>query len=159
VGPFSRRRVRASDADHFTIRLDDVERRVLVDVCEQLRHALQQDDVGPALRRLFPVAHVAEPELEAQYQSMVHDDLRTKRLADLEVVISGAEAKGLDREALEQWMTAINAVRLVFGTSLDVDEEGPGALDPDDPRTPALVVYHFLGEVLQDIVEALSETL
>jgi hypothetical protein len=159
VGLFSRRRVRALDADTFTIRLDDTERAVLADVCEQLREAIEQDDATPALRRLFPMAHASDAEQEAQYQEMVHDDLRTKRLGDLTTLIDGAQATQLDREALEQWMTAINAVRLVFGTTLDVGEDEPDGLDPDDPETPALIVYHFLGALLQDIVEALGETL
>jgi hypothetical protein len=159
VALFSRRRVRAVAADRFTIRLDETERRVLVDVCEQLREALEHDDGAPGLRRLFPAAHATDAELDAQYRSMVHDDLRTRRLEDLTAVIDGAEATELDREALERWMTAVNSVRLVLGTTLDVGEEDPGPLDPDDPLTPALAVYHFLGAVLDDVVHALATTL
>jgi hypothetical protein len=108
---------------------------------------------------LFPVAHAGDAELEAQYRDLVHDDLREKRLADLRSVIEGANAEDLDREGLERWLTAINAVRLVLGTVLDVGEEDPGPLDPDDPNTPTMVVYHFLGGLLEEIVRALSATL
>jgi hypothetical protein len=159
VGPFSRRKVRADGPDRFVVRLDDTERRVLADVCDQLATALDEDEGVDAFRRLFPVAHPDDPGLEAGYRDLVHDELRTKRLADLRAVVDGADARELDRAGLERWMTAVNAVRLVLGTLLDVDESDPGALDPDDPSTPTRVVYHFLGGLLDEIVQALSSTL
>ena len=159
MGPFTRRKVRPEGPDRFVIRLDEVERRVLEDVCGQLVDALGHGTDGAALRRLFPVAHAGDAELEARYHELVHDDLRSKRLADLQAVIDGADARELDREGLERWMTAINAVRLVLGTVLDVGEEEPGAIDPDDPDLASLVVYHFLGGLLEEIVRALSSTL
>jgi hypothetical protein len=159
VGPFSRRKVKAEGPDRFVVRLDDVERRVLEDVCGQLVDALDQGAESAALRRLFPVAHAGDAELEAKYRDLVDDDLRAKRLADLRAVVEGVDARELDREGLERWMTAINSVRLVLGTVLDVGEEDPGPLDPEDPNTPTLVVYHFLGGLLDEIVRALSSTL
>ena len=159
MGPFTRRKVRPEGPDRFVIRLDEVERRVLDDVCGQLVDALDQGADGAALRRLFPVAHAGDAELEARYHELVHEDLRAKRLADLRAVIDGTDARELDREGLERWMTAINSVRLVLGTVLDVGEEDPGPLDPEDPDMPSLVVYHFLGGLLDEIVRALSSTL
>ena len=82
--------------------------------------------------------------------------LRATRLADLAAVVEGAEAAELDTAGLERWMRAINAVRLVFGTALDVGEGPVEALDPDDPSTPAMAVYLFLGYLLEEIVEQLS---
>jgi hypothetical protein len=160
VGLFSRRHLieRAGD-DRFVIRLDDTEREVLGDVCEQLAEALETgddlDDV-PAFRRLFPAAHVEDPQLEAEYRELAHDDLLASRLESLRAVVEGASASELDAAGLEHWMLAVNSVRLVFGTALDVGEEPLGPLDPDDPDTPSLVVYHFLGQVLDDAVSALS---
>jgi hypothetical protein len=163
VGLFSRRRlVEPTGSGRYLVRLDATERQVLGDVCAQLIEALddgEPDDAVPAFRRLFPVAHASDAELEAQYQSMIHDELRAKRIADLRTVVDGIEARDLDQAQLERWMTAVNAVRLVFGTMLDVSEDDHGALDPDDPDTPALVVYHFLGQVLEDVVSALTGSL
>jgi hypothetical protein len=159
MGFFDRHLVKAEGPDRFSVRLDEVEREVLTDVCSQLAEALDGGTDLPAFRRLFPVAHAQDPELEAHYRDLVHDELVAKRLEDLRAVVAGADATELDRNGLERWMTALNSVRLVFGTTLDVGEEDPGPLDPDDPETPALVVYHFLGQLLQEIVDALQSTL
>jgi len=159
VGPFSRRKVRADGSDRFVVRLDDVERRVLADVCSQLAGAIEQGADGEAFRRLKPVAHAGDADLEAGYRALVDDELNTKRLGDLRAVVEGASSRELDRESLERWMTAINAVRLVLGTLLDVSEDDPGPLDPDDPEMPTMVVYHFLGGLLEEIVQALTATL
>ena len=160
MGLFSRRHLveRAGD-DRFVLRLDDTERQVLADVCGQLADALEGDDdldEVPAFRRLFPTAHVDDPKLEADYRELAHDDLVASRVANLRAVADGSRADELDTDGLQRWMLAVNSVRLVFGTALDVGEEAIGALDPDDPDTPSLVVYHFLGQVLDDAVSALS---
>jgi hypothetical protein len=159
VGLFSRRHLIERTGDRFVVRLDDTEREVLADVCTQLADTLEGDegleDV-PALRRLFPTAHPGDPELDAEYRELAHDDLLTSRVANLRAVADGVRATDLDADGLERWMLAVNSVRLVFGTALDVGEEPIGPLDPDDPDTPSLVVYHFLGQVLDDAVTALS---
>lgn len=161
MGLFSRRRlVERTSRGRYAVRLDDTEREVLGDVCSQLLEALEDGgeptDV-PAFRRLFPVAHADDREKEAAYQDLVHDDLRARRLADLRAVVDATGARELDEADLERWMRALNSVRLVFGTMLDVGEDDPGVLDPEDPSTPVLVVYHFLGQVLEDVVAALSD--
>jgi hypothetical protein len=55
-------------------------------------------------------------------------------------------------------MGAINDLRLVLGTRLDVTEEMEGVA-VDDPRAPALAVYQYLTYLLSEIVQALSDTL
>lgn len=159
MGLFSRRRIARLGPDRFAVRLDRDEREVLVEVCSSLAEALEDEQAAqaaPAFRRLFPVAHADDAELEAGYQELVHDELRATRLADLAAVVEGAEAAELDTAGLERWMRAINAVRLVFGTALDVGEGPVEALDPDDPSTPAMAVYLFLGYLLEEVVEQLT---
>jgi hypothetical protein len=159
VGLFSRRHLVERSGDRFVVRLDDTEREVLADVCTQLADALEDDerieDV-PAFRRLFPTAHPDDAELDAEYRELAHDDLVASRVTSLRAVAEGAQAVDLDADGLERWMLAVNSVRLVFGTALDVGEEPLGPLDPDDPDTASLVVYHFLGQVVDDAVTALS---
>ena len=55
------------------------------------------------------------------------------------------------------WMRALNEVRLVLGTRLDVSEEGDERpLDDTDPRWEAFAVYDYLTHLQAEIVEALS---
>jgi hypothetical protein len=57
-------------------------------------------------------------------------------------------------------MGALNDLRLVLGTRLEVSEdmdEEPFA--PDDPRASAFAVYRYLSELQWMVVEALSAAL
>jgi hypothetical protein len=53
-------------------------------------------------------------------------------------------------------MGAVNDLRLVLGTRLDVSEEMLGTLDPSSPDADAMAVYQYLSFLLESIVEALS---
>jgi hypothetical protein len=53
-------------------------------------------------------------------------------------------------------MGAVNDLRLVLGTRLDVTEDMDD-IELDDPRAPAFHVYHYLTYVLSEIVNALAE--
>ena len=68
-----------------------------------------------------------------------------------------ADAERLDEDQLLAWMRALNHVRLVLGTRLDVTEEGDERpLSPRDPRTGAFAVYDYLTYLQGEIIEALS---
>jgi hypothetical protein len=54
-------------------------------------------------------------------------------------------------------MRAINDVRLLLGTRLDVSEApGQRHVDPDDPRAPGFALYDYLSLLTQELVEALE---
>ena len=55
------------------------------------------------------------------------------------------------------WMTALNDVRLVLGTRLGIEDDEDGADVPeDDPRAPAFALYHYLGWLVSQVVDALA---
>jgi hypothetical protein len=57
-------------------------------------------------------------------------------------------------------MLALNDLRLVLGTRLDVSEDDDfDTIDPDDPDAPAWSVYHYLGMLVASMVDALAEEL
>ena len=65
-----------------------------------------------------------------------------------------------DEEQLVAWMGSINDIRLVLGTRLDVTEDDRGNEVPDDhPDAQLHAVYHYLGWLEEQIVEALAEGL
>jgi hypothetical protein len=153
------RRTRKGD---FEVRLSEQERRLLASLAAQLRAALEADtDAGGAkdltLRRLFPAAYPDDERRDLEYRSMVHDDLLAKRQASLDTVEASIDTARLDEEGLLAWMGAVNDVRLVLGTRLDVSEETELVADRDDPDAPALAVYGYLGYLLESMVAALSE--
>ena len=63
----------------------------------------------------------------------------------------------LSAEEADTWLRALNDLRLVLGTRLDVQEDTFAAeLRSDDPRAPALAVYAYLSWIQEQLVEALS---
>ena len=63
----------------------------------------------------------------------------------------------IDRAEAEAWMRAVNGVRLALGTRLDVSEEPPEALDPDDPDLHDRIAYEVLNMILGAFIQALAD--
>jgi hypothetical protein len=155
---FGLRRISRTRAGAFRIRLPDPEREVLAHLVGELRQVLAAGTDQPDLRRLFPTAYHDDRERDREYQALVRDELLDRRLAALEVVETTVEADELDEAQLSAWMAAINDVRLVLGTRLDIGAD-PGPVDADDPEAPAVAAYEYLGFLLQEAVDALSGAL
>ena len=77
-------------------------------------------------------------------------------LAELERT---AHATRLDQDELGAWLGAVESLRLVLGTQLDVTDESYGPLDRSDPDAPRLALYHWLSWLQEEVVQALSESL
>jgi hypothetical protein len=56
-------------------------------------------------------------------------------------------------------MQALNSLRLVLGTRLDVSEDDPRELDDDDPAVGLFAIYRLLGALVGAITDALVGTL
>ncbi len=150
------RAVRRNRKGQYEIRLPDSERTLLRSLGPQMRELLSSDD--PVLDRLFPVAYPDDEDRETEYRLLVRDELRSSHEAALVALEESADAERLDEEQLLAWMRAINEVRLVLGTRLDVTEEGDERpTNADDPRISAFAVYDYLTWLQGTIVEALSQ--
>lgn len=146
------RRTRSGDYD---VRLSDEERTLLRNLIPQLRELIQRGDGDePSLRRLRPSAYPDDPDADAEYRSLVYSDLDARRLAGLDTLEATAAETRLSEEQLLIWMGTINDLRLVLGTNLDVSEESDlmPAGPADDPESQALVVYSYLGWLLEQII-------
>ena len=157
MGLFSKR-VKRLGSDRYRVQLPERERDLLTSLVPQLRDLLTTDD--PSLRRLFPTAYADDPERDAGYHAMVRDELLERRYASLDVLESTIEGGDVDGDTLSAWMRALNDLRLVLGTRLDVSEDDdPLDLDADDPLAPAWSIYHYLAMLQSMIIDALSEDL
>jgi hypothetical protein len=123
-----------------------------------MRELLELTTDDPSLRRLFPTAYHDDPDRDREYQQLARDELLERRLAALDVVESSARRRELTNDELSGWLTALNDLRLVLGTRLDVSEDLVD-IDADDPDAPALAVYGYLGMLLDEAVQALAEDL
>lgn len=155
---FNRDRVRRKGRGRYQLRLRPNEKVLLGGLVEQLREQLVASTDEPSVRRLFPPAYPDDAERDAGYQVLTRDELLEHKLAALDVVENTLDSGELDEAQLTAWMNALNSLRLVLGTRLDVDED-PKELDEGDPLAPAYAVYEYLGWVLSQVIDALSPDL
>lgn len=140
----------------FDLRLAADERQLLAGLADQLGALLDGEPEDPALRRLFPAAYHDDAEREAEWQLLMGDDLRDSRRAALETLRVTATRTEVTEDEVTAWMQAVNALRLVLGTRLDVTEEDTGDRPADDPDAPAFALYGFLSYLLDRTVDSLS---
>jgi hypothetical protein len=151
------RRVKRTRAGDFEVKLPAEERAVLEALAPQLRELLGGDLADPNLRRLFPTAYAEDADRDREYHALVRDDLADRRRAAIDTLLATLDERRLTEEQLTAWMGAVNDLRLVLGTRLDVSEETELGDDPDDPDTALLALYTYLGFLLEQIVDALAE--
>ncbi len=143
--------------DTVQLRLDVHERLLLSDLLDELEGLLDDSD-DPELRRLFPPAYSDRADDE-QYRSLVRDQLVSGRAKALATVRKTLAGETLDLEQADQWLRALNDMRLVLGTRWDVTEElDYGKLELNDPRGRELAVYGYLSWLQEQLVEALQPT-
>ena len=150
---------RARDGS-YVVSLQRWERDLLRTLPSQLRDLLSSDPDDPALERLYPPAYLDDDERNDEYRRLMRGDLTTRRLTALDVMEATIDEPRLDEEQLVAWMGAINDVRLVLGTRLDVTEDPlEEQVSEDDPRAPAFSLYAYLGYLQEHVVEALASGL
>ncbi len=132
------------------------ERDLLADLPNQLRELLGAND-ETSTRRLFPVAYNSDPERDREFHDLMREDLVATKMASAQVLADTARLDMVTEEQLFTWMGAINDLRLVIGTQLDVHEGEDRDFDPDHPDAYRISVYGWLSGLLELIVRALSE--
>lgn len=151
------RRVSRKRDGSYKVDLPDDERALLRSLPGQLRSLLETDRSDPTVRRLFPTAYPLDKADDDEYHRLVGEQLLENHVAALEILESTADADLLDEGQLMAWMRALNQLRLVLGTRLDVDDESSGMLpDPDEPDADIRTVFIYLGWLQEQVVDALS---
>ena len=155
------RPVRRTRDGAYQLKLGEEERALLRSLPTQLLELLDADKGDPSLRRLFPPAYGGDhQELEAEYQRYMRDDLETRHRDALQVLATTADAEVLTEEQLSGWLAALNQLRLVLGTRLDVSEDTADVIpEPDDPAFALFSVYHYLSFLQDSVIDALSSSL
>jgi hypothetical protein len=148
-----RSRIRRRKDGTYDLRLGEKERRLIEGLIPQMQELLAMDD--PSLVRVFPPAYPDDDKLDEEYRRLMRDDLLSGRFADLDVIEETVDAERLSADQAEAWMRALNSLRLVLGTRLDVTEDMERP-DPDDPDAPSYAVYEYLSYLVNELVDALS---
>ncbi len=132
------------------------------------RRADPLDREDPALARLFPEASSDEAEA-AEFRRLMEAELRTQKAAEARIVMDALSPAVREKDpavrispaARDAWLRTINALRLVLGARLEItddeDAEAVDDLDPEDDRAPVADVYHWLGHVQMQLLDALTD--
>jgi hypothetical protein len=101
-------------------------------------------------------ADVVNGDLNAGLRSVNEPIIIDAKLAAAKVGLDSGPAGGgpvvLTDEAAEQWLTALNDVRLALGAMLGITEDTPAELPPDHPHAAHLDVYHWLTYMQDSLV-------
>jgi Domain of unknown function (DUF2017) len=144
----------------YVLKLDQRERQLIRELLSELRALLSLGADDPRVRRLYPAAYADDAEKENEYRLLTHEELKSGRLENIEVVEASVDAKVLSEEQVTAWMQAINSLRLVLGTILEItDDDQEPMFDPDDPDARTQALYGYLGGLLDEIVNAQLEGL
>src|SRR5262249_13383367 len=152
--PTVARRIRRTRKGAYELRIPVNERAVLRQLAVELRELLPSED--PAVGRLFPPAYSDDPLANDEYERLMHDDLLAERTALLDVFERTVDARKVNEEQLLAWMSSVNDIRLILGTRLDVTEEMYDLpIDDTTPNANQLAIYHYLGWLVEQMVQAL----
>ena len=150
----------------FRLNVERDARALIVRLTGELRDVvLRADPTTTSLRRLFPVAYHDDPDADDEYQRLMREELVASRLAGIESIEAALRPDDetppeLTEAELHAVMQAVNSLRLLLGTLLDVGEDdGPTADDPDDEHAGERHLYDYLSWLLEHIVQAMTTTL
>jgi Domain of unknown function (DUF2017) len=120
----------------------------------------------PVLKRLFPDAYPHDSPASSEFRRFTERDLRTKKVADAQVVLDrlaatklGAHDLRIPREEVDAWLRTLTSVRLAVATRLGISDaetaDELNALPEDDPRSFLVSVYDWLGFAEETLINAL----
>jgi hypothetical protein len=162
----------------LTLKLDDAELGVLSQLFEQMAELLEhpESEAGadplakmlnmsgstqisedPALARLFPDGYSDDEHASADFRRFTEQDLRAQKLAALTSVrdsLSGWTGKSsITAQQAQDWLKAINDLRLVLGTRLEITDEVETDFEADEP---GIHLYNYLTYLQGTLIDALT---
>lgn len=115
----------------------------------------------PVLARLLPDAYRDDPMAAGEFRRFTDADLRAGKRANAQAVLDSLPEVGgridLDRDQADQWLGALNDMRLALGTALGVTEDTDlEHVDEEDPRAQGLHVYGWLGWLEESLLSCID---
>jgi hypothetical protein len=152
----SRRRFARDRQGRIRPGLEDPERQLLKMLPDQARDLVDHDD--PSAQRLFPVAYADDEAAQSDYHEMMGASLLEHHRHALDTLVSTIDQPTIDADELNGWLGAVEVLRLLLGTQLDVSEDF-AEVDPGDPRVDQFTVYQYLSMLQNEIVDTLADAL
>lgn len=151
-----RRRAVRRKGDVYELRIGRRETEAIRGSADQVRALIVGDADDPLLARLFPPAYsdAVDAEREADYRSLMHDELVQRRLGNLDALLAALDRERMTPAELDAFMGAVNDIRLVLGTRLDVREDDAPWTGMTGPDAGLRALYHYLSWLLEQAVAA-----
>lgn len=156
------------------LKLEAMERALLVDLLEQVvslldvEHPHHSDDPlvallgpegpteisdDPALARLFPQAYTDDDEASSEFRRFTEPTMRSLKvehaLMAADSIRDDSQTKfPLTQEQVLAWLAALNDLRLILGTRLEITDEGP---DYEDDN-PSMMLYSWLTSLQSRVI-------
>jgi hypothetical protein len=117
----------------------------------------------PAMARLLPDGYRDDPDAAAELRRLTESSLRQTKSETAQRLLDSLPEDGgsltLDLSTAEAWLGALNDVRLVLGTRLNVTDDDADSQEwalrgGDDPMSVAFRVYRWLSLVQDELVTA-----
>ncbi len=167
------------------LRVDDVERGLLMSVARQVMDLVQpaeaspdQDplaaqvgwvdgDVGisddPAVARLLPDAYDDRDDAR-DFRRFTENDLRQSKMQHAMTVVEEIERSGekVSVASTDSWLGLLNDARIAVGTRIQISEynhEELAGLPDDDPRAGLFHVYDWLTFLQESLVRCMAPAL
>jgi hypothetical protein len=162
----------------LTLKLDDAELGVLSQLFEQMAELLEhpESEAGtdplakmlnmsgstqisedPALARLFPDGYSDDEHASADFRRFTEQDLRAQKLAALTTVrdslIDWSGKSSITAQQAQDWLKALNDLRLVLGTRLEITDEVETDFEADEP---GIHLYNYLTYLQGTLIDALT---
>ncbi len=167
------------------LRVDDVERGLLMSVARQVMDLVQpaeaspdqdplaaqvgwvEGDVGisddPAVARLLPDAY-DDPEDARDFRRFTENDLRQSKMQHAMTVLEEIERSGekVSVTSTDSWLGLLNDARIAIGTRIQISQDNHeelAGLPDDDPRSGLFHVYDWLTFLQESLVRCMAPAL
>jgi hypothetical protein len=165
------------------LRLDEVERMMLLSLCEQMVALVTPQDRDPdadplfalvgiepsverpedeVILRLFPDAYNDDEHAASDFRRFTERDLRQTKTNHAQTVQESLQRSGekvvLSMALAPSWLGFLNDVRLALGSRMGIDDDfhdEAANLDEDDPLLAMLDVYDWLTYLQETLVQIL----
>lgn len=162
----------------LTLELDDAELGILSQLFEQMAELLEDPDShtnsdplakllnmsgstqiseDPALARLFPDGYSDDEHASADFRRFTEQDLREQKVAALaaaqETLNEWTGKSSVAQQQAQDWLKALNDLRLVLGTRLEITDEVETDFDADEP---GIHLYNYLTYLQGTLIDALT---
>lgn len=162
----------------LTLKLDDAEHGVLCQLFEQMAELLTDSESetssdplakmlnmsgstqiseDPALARLFPDGYSDDEHASADFRRFTEQDLRAQKITALTSVRNALEnwtgKSTVSAQQAQDWLKALNDLRLVLGTRLEITDEAEIDFDADEP---GIHLYNYLTYLQGTLIDSLT---